>query len=188
MRRIALLLLAVGLLAAPACTDDDDQDTVTAGSEPTTTSTTEPATTTTAAAGTTTTTFVEGAEALEPLDVSQVASDPGWPPRPDDPAAIDEFNTYVADGPQPYADSPLDLAAVFLGLAESEEGVRVEAAVEGNRVTIVENDLPDDSLAAQLTILVFEPDGDVLRLVDVTRQVSCRPGRGHEDFSADPCV
>jgi len=186
MKRSSLLLVVALVLVG--CSDDDGE-TVTAGGDTTASTTTAAPTTTEGTSGSTTTPLVEGGEALEPIDVSELASDPGWEPRPDDPAAVEAFNTYVADGPKPYADSPLDLAAVFLGLSDPEEGVRVEAAVQGNDVTILENNIPDDSIAAQLTILAFEPgEGDVLRLVEVTRQISCRPGRGHEDFSAEPCV
>jgi hypothetical protein len=66
-----------------------------------------------------------------------------------------------------------------------------ESSPEGGgptTVTVVQDGLADDSVAAVRTVLRFEPEGDGWRLVSTERTQRCRQGRGHQEFSAADCV
>ena len=66
-----------------------------------------------------------------------------------------------------------------------------ESSPEGGgptTVTVLQEGLADDSVAAVKTVLRFDPHGDGWRLVSTDRTQRCRKGRGHRDFSASDCV
>ena len=67
------------------------------------------------------------------------------------------------------------------GLA-SAEGTGPEAVV----VTL--DGVLDDSVRAQRWMLTFTPQGDVYELTEARLAQRCRPGRGHQGFSPEPCV
>jgi hypothetical protein len=55
-------------------------------------------------------------------------------------------------------------------------------------VTILQEGLADDSVAAVRTVLRYEPAGDGWRLVSSKRTQRCQPGRGHQAFGSGDCV
>ena len=55
-------------------------------------------------------------------------------------------------------------------------------------VTVIQEGIADDSVAAVRTVLRYEPDGDGWRLVSTVKTQRCRAGRGHQDFAAADCV
>jgi hypothetical protein len=90
--------------------------------------------------------------------------------------------------------SPTELALAHVH-AEQTQSARVSTSAvfspEGGgptTVTILQEGLADDSVAAVRTVLRYEPDGDGWRLVSSERTQRCRSGRGHQDFSAADCV
>ena len=48
--------------------------------------------------------------------------------------------------------------------------------------------IPDDSVRAERWRLRFTQEGDVYALTAALREVRCRAGRGHEEFSAELCA
>jgi hypothetical protein len=85
-------------------------------------------------------------------------------------------------------------AAEFLRLDE-RTAVRTTIAGEGvgegagpRTVTVTFDGLLDDSVRAERWTLVFEPDGERYRLASAVRALRCQPGRGHQDFTPEPCV
>jgi hypothetical protein len=117
------------------------------------------------------------------------------PPRPsaDGTVAIGPFNNYLAKY-EDYASSPEALATEFLRLEDQSSGstlMLVTAAGEQReRVTVsVELDgLADDSVHAVMYSLAMSKQGSNWRLSSALRTQRCQPGRGHQDFSAVPCV
>jgi hypothetical protein len=53
---------------------------------------------------------------------------------------------------------------------------------------VTQRGLLDDSVAAERYLLGLQRDGDVWRLSSARWMQSCRPGRGHEEFSPVDCV
>jgi hypothetical protein len=55
-------------------------------------------------------------------------------------------------------------------------------------VTVLQEGVADDSIAAVKTVLRYEPQGEGWRLVSSERTQKCRPGRGHQGFGSGDCV
>jgi hypothetical protein len=55
-------------------------------------------------------------------------------------------------------------------------------------VTILQEGLADDSVAAVRHVLRYEPKGDGWQLVSAVRTQRCQPGRGHQNFAAGDCL
>ena len=88
---------------------------------------------------------------------------------------------------------PQALARTLFGTGEpvegnySEEAVTLLASANQQVVLLTQLGLPDDSLLGMRHRLEFLPEGDQWQLSWAGRQVSCRPGRGHEDWGTLPC-
>jgi hypothetical protein len=118
------------------------------------------------------------------------------PPTPSGTGALEvsEFNDFLEEYPE-FAWAPTTAATLFLRLdrmtavdtsieartaGESQSPVTVEVTLDG---------LLDDSLRAQRYVLVFDlVADDDWRLTSAVATQRCQPGRGHQDFSAEPCV
>jgi hypothetical protein len=128
-------------------------------------------------------------------DGSEEASWPG-PPTPAEDGSVDvgEFADYQESVDEPWERSAETAAAEFLRLDERTairttiEG-RSEAEVPSPRaVTVTFDGLLDDSVRAERWILLFELANGTTRLTSAIRTLACNPGRGHEDFTAEPCL
>jgi hypothetical protein len=118
------------------------------------------------------------------------------PPEPaaDGSASVAEFGEYRDGVEERWEDSAELIAAEFLRLDE-RTAVRTTIAGEGvgegdgpRTVTVTFDGLLDDSVRAERWTLVFEPEDGGYRLDSAVRALRCQPGRGHEDFTPEPCV
>lgn len=88
---------------------------------------------------------------------------------------------------------PQALAQTLFGISEpvegnySEEAVTLLASPDQQVVLFTQLGLPDDSVLGMRHRLEFLREGGQWQLSWAGRQVSCRPGRGHEDWSTQPC-
>jgi hypothetical protein len=119
------------------------------------------------------------------------------PERPfaaDGTVSIQSFNAYARDIDEPWERSPALLAGQFLRLDQSQAtqtSIDARAQGEGTEtatVMVTQRGLLDDSVAAERYLLGLQRDGDVWRLSSARWMQSCRPGRGHEEFSPVDCV
>jgi hypothetical protein len=119
------------------------------------------------------------------------------PERPfaaDGTVSIQSFNAYAGDIDEPWERSPALLAGQFLRLDQSQAtqtSIDARAQGEGTEtatVMVTQRGLLDDSVAAERYLLGLQRDGDVWRLSSARWMQSCRPGRGHEEFSPVDCV
>jgi hypothetical protein len=84
-------------------------------------------------------------------------------------------------------------AAQFLDLGASvatNTSIRSEPPEAGDNAETVRVELdgiPDHAVRAERWTLRFEPAGDGYSLVAASVTRSCKPGRGHENFSPQPC-
>jgi len=92
------------------------------------------------------------------------------------------------------ARSPTELALARIK-AEETQAARVSTVAQSSpegggptTVTIVQEGIADDSVAAVRFVLRYEPDGDGWRLVSETRTQRCQQGRGHQTFTSGDCV
>lgn len=57
------------------------------------------------------------------------------------------------------------------------------------RVVVILSNFADDSTEASRYEFTFEPGPDgLVRFASGTRTNRCQPGRGHQDFSVEPCL
>jgi hypothetical protein len=90
--------------------------------------------------------------------------------------------------------SPTELALAIVHAGETSAArtlTHAKASPEGGgptTVTVLQEGLADDSVAAVRYVLRFDPEGDGWKLVSKARAQRCHPGRGHQDFSAAKCV
>jgi hypothetical protein len=106
---------------------------------------------------------------------------------------VADFNDHAADVDEPWERSPVLLAGQFLRL-ERREAARTNmvADVPGEgtetaEVTVVLDGLLDDSVAAERFVLGLRRQKDVWTLRSARWSQRCAPGRGHEEFSTEPC-
>lgn len=108
--------------------------------------------------------------------------------------AVDGFNRFLSRNPD-LARSPIRATVEFVRLKDPRAlttAVRARASRLENpdsvRVTLTEDGLPDDSIRAIRYVLEFRRSGRRWRLESARRTQRCQPGRGHQGFSAKPCV
>jgi hypothetical protein len=122
----------------------------------------------------------------------------GWPgpPRPDDNGYmdVDRFNRFLSRHTD-LARSPIRATVEFVDLKDPraltttirEVAEQLENPSEV-RVILTQDGLPDDSIRAVRFTLEFRRAGRQWRLGSARRTQKCQPGRGHQGFSAKPCV
>jgi CMP-2-keto-3-deoxyoctulosonic acid synthetase len=117
------------------------------------------------------------------------------PPRPDASGnvAVDGFNDFLSDHPE-FARSPVRATIEFVRLKDPRAlNTRVGAEAEqlenpdDVRVVLTEDGIGDDSVAAVRYALQFSRAGNKWRLDSARRTQKCQPGRGHQQFSPQPC-
>ena len=120
----------------------------------------------------------------------------GGPPDPaaDGTVAVDGFADFQADVDERWERSAELAAAEFLRLDE-RTAVRTTIAGDGvgegggpRAVTVTFDGLLDDSVRAERWMLVFLPGDGGYVLESAVRTLRCQPGRGHDDFTPEPCV
>jgi hypothetical protein len=90
--------------------------------------------------------------------------------------------------------SPTELALAVVHAADTSAAkttTLAQASPEGGgptTVTVLQEGIADDSVAAVRHVLRFEPDGDGWKLVSSVRTQRCQAGRGHQAFAAADCV
>jgi hypothetical protein len=126
------------------------------------------------------------------------SDEPSWagPPDPaaDGTVAVEGFAAHQEDVDEAWEGSAAMAAAEFLRLDQrtaASTSIDGRASAEGagpEIVTVTLDGLFDDSIRAERWTLTFEPEGETYRLTDAAWAQRCQPGRGHEDFSTEPCV
>lgn len=118
------------------------------------------------------------------------------PPEPaeDGSVTVEEFAAHQADVDEGWERSSATAAAEFLRLDDTESArLTIDRTAEGEgggpeTVVVTLDGLFDDSVRAERWTLVFEPDGETYLLTSAQWAQRCQPGRGHEGFTAEPCV
>jgi hypothetical protein len=121
---------------------------------------------------------------------------PGPPkPRADGTIPIADFNAYLAGDGQAFATSPTAAVTEFLGLDDSSAAVTTIRATSPGEVrnfsevvTTLEGLLDDSVKASRYTVELQRNDAMQWRLRAAEWAQSCQTGRGHQDYSPNPCV
>ena len=90
--------------------------------------------------------------------------------------------------------SPTELALAHIHAGDTQ-AVRVSTSAQSSpegggptTVTVLQQGLADDSVAAVKNVLRYQPQGEGWRLVSSERTQKCQPGRGHQSFATSDCV
>lgn len=118
------------------------------------------------------------------------------PPAPDAEGRVqvDGFVAYQEDVDERWERAPALAAGEFLRLDErtaARTTIEGTAQAEGagpQTVVVTLDGLLDDSVRAERWTLAFERVGEAYRLASARRDLRCQPGRGHDEFSPEPCL
>jgi len=119
------------------------------------------------------------------------------PPMPsaDGTLAFADFNTYLAGDGQAFATSPTAAVTEYLGLDKMSAAVTTMRATSPGEVrnfsevvTTLEGLLDDSVKASRYTVELQQNDAKQWRVRAAEWAQSCQAGRGHQDFSPEPCV
>jgi len=120
---------------------------------------------------------------------------PGPPePAADGSVSVEDFAAHQEGLDTRWEHSAELTAAVFLRLDErSASHTTIDGTTSGEgfgpRAVIVTLDgLLDDSVRAERWLLLLEREGENYILTSAVRTLRCQSGRGHENFTAEPCV
>lgn len=132
---------------------------------------------------------------MESTATAQVWEGPPMPVEGSGQISVAEFNDFVEVSRSGWSRSPRRAAFEFLRLDDPEAStttIVMETNPEGVEqavVTVTLEGLLDDSVGAVQYVLVFEQvEGGTYLLVSARWTQQCAPGRGHREFSAEPCV
>ena len=120
----------------------------------------------------------------------------GGPPKPDPGGVVSTngFRGFQESVDEAWEHSPAMAAGEYLRLDERtavHTTIDAKAGPEGGgpqTVVVTLDGLPDDSVQAERWTLGFDEADGLYTLNAALREVRCRAGRGHQDFSAEDCV
>ena len=95
---------------------------------------------------------------------------------------VDEFRAHADAVDEEWERDPEALAREYLG------GLEGEVSLDGTQVTLLREDLQDDSVEAERFVLELEQDDESWKLVSARWEQRCHAGRGHQDFSPELCI
>lgn len=98
--------------------------------------------------------------------------------------ADDVFASFITDVPA--TQDPEAAVREWVEGWEAEE-ILVETVGEGFILALLDG-LADDSIRGERLVFVFERQGSGWGLRHAGRQVRCWPGRGHQDWTPEPCL
>ena len=159
MRRLALLALVA---AAAGCGGDGETTTVTVA------------------------TTVAG-EATAPPPLPSPLPEDGILP-------VEEFNAYTQEVDEPWEHDLASVASAFVDAGATDAARRSFASTSRDEgatatATLILDGLFDDSVRARrYDYELRRRQNGTWELLSATWAQSCRAGRGHEDFTAEPCI
>jgi hypothetical protein len=112
------------------------------------------------------------------------------PPEPSEDGTISVagFNEYARTLPDEQR-GPRELALEFLQVEAPPYSVDVETRPGGSTVTLLRDNLEDDSVRAQRYTLEFALfSGGEVNLGSARVDYKCQPNRGHQNFSPELCL
>ena len=95
---------------------------------------------------------------------------------------VDEFRAHADAVDEEWERDPEALTREYLGALEGE------VSLDGTQVTLLRDDLQDDSVEAERFVLELEQNDESWRLVSARWEQRCHTGRGHRVFSPELCV
>ena len=124
--------------------------------------------------------------------VTETTTDTTESPGPSGTLPVDAFNARAESVDEPWERDLAAITAEFLALEEQEGGSRsFQSTSSGDSASasLLVDGLGDDSVRARRYALTFSRRDDGTWKIESASWVQrCHEGRGHQDFSAEPCL
>jgi hypothetical protein len=132
-----------------------------------------------------------GSDASPATDTTTTTAPTSWagPPAPaeDGTISVAGFNEYAQTLPRG-KQVPEELAIEFLRIQQPYE-IDMETRPGGSTVTVLQDDLEDDSVRARRYTLEFAlVTQGAVNLSSARVDYRCQPNRGHQDFAPELCL
>ncbi len=137
--------------------------------------------------------IVDGARFVR-RTLDEVGTRTDWPGRAEvDPRTgtitVPGLNDYITEIQPAWAADPSLFGLAIAESVRSDAQAWIEFDETTGVVSITYSGLLDDSIAATRQLVQTErADDGLLRFVSGTSAQQCQPGRGHQDFSTEPCI
>ncbi|MGY6561922.1 MAG: hypothetical protein ACXITV_07435 [Luteibaculaceae bacterium] len=108
-----------------------------------------------------------------------------------EPEVIQTLNQLIVDEK---LNDPLQVVNLYKPKLEVEEGrysysLSMESLADGSmQYTVIEDELLDDSIQGEKTIIRFETAKGTLFIKEIKKQFKCRAERGQQDWGPDFCL
>ena len=112
----------------------------------------------------------------------------------DDATLVTNFNDYAESVDGEWESTPATVVGELLRLESSDNpnvSIVSEApgeAAEEATVTVTFSRILDDSVEATRQVVDLVREGEIWRVEAVASSIRCKPGRGHQPFSGEPCL
>jgi len=87
--------------------------------------------------------------------------------------------------------SPIELIKYYYGEIDAEEDIDIEVErLDGNqyKIQLVQQNIRDDSISGMMVVMFASQENDNWTVQDIQRTWKCQKGRGHSEFSSEPCL
>ena len=125
--------------------------------------------------------------------VTETTTDTTESPGPSGTLPVDAFNARAESVDEPWERDLAELTNEFLALEADQEGgsrsFQSTSSGDSASATLLVEGLGDDSVRARRYELTFtRRDDGTWKIESASWTQRCHDGRGHQDFSAEPCV
>ena len=88
-------------------------------------------------------------------------------------------------------ETPVELIKYYYGEIDAEEDVDIKVDKhDGNNfyITLIQENIKDDSIAGMMVVMSAQLSNNVWTVKNIDRTWKCQRGRGHNQYSSEPCI
>ena len=86
--------------------------------------------------------------------------------------------------------TPVELVKYYYGEIDDEQDIDISVDKFDNnqyKIMLIQENIKDDSIAGMRVIMLAKKDNKEWTVIDIQRTWKCQKGRGHSNFSSEPC-
>ena len=86
--------------------------------------------------------------------------------------------------------TPVELVKYYYGEIDDEQDIDISVDKFDNnqyKIMLIQENIKDDSIAGMKVIMLAKKDNNEWTVIDIQRTWKCQKGRGHSNFSSEPC-
>jgi len=87
--------------------------------------------------------------------------------------------------------TPVELVKYYYGEIDDEQDIDISVDKFDNnqyKIMLIQENIKDDSIAGMRVIMLAKKDNNEWTVIDIQRTWKCQKGRGHSNFSSEPCI